>query len=105
MLPEDRRAEIEKAETMGIRFDNKISTGHILTAATLFAAGVAGFTHIKSEVARVSAEVVLIATDSKQSEARIRAVEIAQASQSSDLRSIQGGIARIELQLEKLSKN
>lgn len=102
MSEEDKPKE---GDEMGIRFDNKISTGHILTAAALFASGVAGFTHVKSEVAKVSAEVVAISADAKQAESRIRAVEIAQASQSSDLRSIQGGIARIEMQLEKLSKN
>jgi hypothetical protein len=102
-MSEDDRSK--EGEEMGLRFDNKISTGHILTAAALFASGVAGFTHVKSEVAKVSAEVAAISSDAKQSEARIRAVEIAQASQSSDLRSIQGGIARIEMQLEKLSKN
>ena len=95
----------EEGDEMGIRFDNKISTGHILTAAALFATGVAGFTHVKSEVAKISAEVIAISADAKQVESRIRAVEIAQASQSSDLRSIQSGIARIEMQLEKLSKN
>lgn len=102
MSEEDKPKE---GEEMGIRFDNKISTGHILTAAVLFATGVAGFTHIKSEVAKISAEVIAISADAKQAESRIRDVEIAQASQSSDLRSIQGGIARIEMQLEKLSKN
>lgn len=102
MSEEDKPKE---GDEMGIRFDNKISTGHILTAAALFASGVAGFTHVKSEVAKVSAEVIAISADAKQAESRIRAVEIAQASQSSDLRSIQGGIARIEMQLEKLSKN
>jgi hypothetical protein len=39
----------------------------------------------------------------QQHEARLRAIEVAQASQSSDLRSIQIGINRIETKLEKMS--
>lgn len=90
---------------MGIQFENKVNIGHILTAGVLLVTGAAAFTHVKSEVAKVSAEVIAISADAKQAESRIRAVEIAQASQSSTLQSIQGGIARIEMQLEKLSKN
>ena len=37
-------------------------------------------------------------------DSRIRAVEIAQASQSSDLRAIQNGVSRIEMQINKLAE-
>jgi len=46
--------------------------------------------------------VIAVKADAQGREGRIRAVEIAQASQSSDLRSIQIGISRIEARLEKL---
>lgn len=96
-----------------LQFDPRFSIGNVVTVAVvLFAAAGAWFTVINRQavltekIALIEAGISVRARDRDQQiaahEARIRAVEIAQASQSSDLRAIQGGIARIEAQLEKL---
>lgn len=87
---------------MALQWDNKISTGHILTVGAMIIAGLSGYFDLRSGQAQLVADVVAMQRSSEAREARIRAVEIAQASQSSDLRSIQIGISRIEVQLEKI---
>ena len=94
-------------------FDPKISLGNIVTiAVVLVGAAGAWFTvvlqqgHLSEKVAMIETTITTKTAGRDQQmsahEARIRAVEIAQASQSSDLRSIQIGISRIEATLEKL---
>ena len=87
---------------MPLQWDNKISTGHLLTVAAMVAAGLGGYFELRGGQARVTADVLMIQRAAEAHEARIRAVEIAQASQSSDLRAIQIALSRIEAGLEKL---
>lgn len=89
---------------MPIQFENKVNAGHIITAALLVLSGIGAYYNLAKDQHLVRVDVDTLKTDARQNEARIRAVEIAQASQSSDLRSIQVGITRIEAQLEKLNK-
>lgn len=87
---------------MALQFDNKISSGHILTFTAMVFTCIAAYADLRSRQTQLIADVVAVKADAQAREARIRAVEIAQASQSSDLRAIQIGISRIEAQLEKL---
>ncbi len=87
---------------MSVRFDNKISLGHVISIVTVLAACIMGYATLSARQERLSADVLAMQRAAEAREGRIRAVEIAQASQSSDLRSIQIGISRIEAQLEKL---
>ena len=64
--------------------------------------GVIWITTLSNRVETLTLSMVEAKADAVARESRIRALEIAQASQSSDLRSIQIGISRIEAQLEKL---
>lgn len=93
--------------------DPKVSLGNILTLGGVVLAGGIAWGVINANVAAVGADVLALKTDQAARaaalaqqfaahEARIRATEIAQASQSSDLRAIQGALARIEAQLERL---
>ncbi|OJY34656.1 MAG: hypothetical protein BGP11_08550 [Rhodobacterales bacterium 65-51] len=87
---------------MSVQFDNKISLGHVISIVTVLAACIGGYATLSARQEQLSADVLAMQRAAEAREARIRAVEIAQASQSSDLRSIQIGISRIEAQLEKL---
>lgn len=98
---------------MALQFDNKISTGHLLTAAGMLAAGLWGYAglwasqeQLAREMEQVKAtlnrDMEVIQSDAVNREARLRAVEVAQASQSSDLRNIQMGISDIKSTLEKM---
>ncbi len=97
-----------------LEFDPKISLGNIVTIAVVLIGAVTAWntvvnrqTQLTEKVAVIEASITARTANRDQQmaahEARIRAVEIAQAAQSSDLRPIQSGINRIEAQLEKLS--
>ena len=92
-----------------MQFDNKISFGHVVSVVLMLGGGSAVYTRIVAQQEAIStrqaqsaAEIVSINRAADAREGRIRAVEIALAGQSSDLRSIQVGISRIEAQLEKI---
>lgn len=87
---------------MPLQWDNKISTGHLLTVGAMIVAGLGGYFDLRGGQMRMIGDVVAMQRASEAHEARIRAVEIAQASQSSDLRAIQIALSRIEAGLEKL---
>lgn len=85
-----------------LQFDNKISLGHVISIVTILTACVMAYATISARQERMLADIVALQESAQGREARIRSIEIAQASQSSDLRAIQTGIMRIEAQLEKL---
>jgi len=85
-----------------LQFDNKISLGHVISIVTILAGGIWAYAAISERQEAIAADMVAVKADAQAREARIRAVEIAQASQMSDLRAIQSGISRIEAQLERL---
>ena len=87
---------------MSIQFDNKISLGHIISIITVLAACIMAYATISARQEQMSVDIITIQRAAEAREGRIRAVEIAQAGQSSDLRAIQVGISRIEAQLEKI---
>ena len=85
-----------------LEYDPKISLGNIVTIALVLLGAVTAWNTVVSSQAQLAEKVSVIETALGAHEGRIRAVEIAQASQQSDLRAIQNGITRIEAQLEKL---
>lgn len=87
---------------MTVQFDNRVSLGHVISIVTVLSACLLAYATLYVTQQQLAAEIVSIKADAQSREARIRAVEIAQASQSSDLRAIQIGIGRIEARLEKM---
>jgi hypothetical protein len=88
---------------MTLRMENMITTGNILTVVGMLVAGALAYGDLRGAQLQAIADIVQMRQTTQQHEARIRAVEIAQASQSSDLRAIQIGINRIEEKLEKMA--
>jgi hypothetical protein len=86
----------------GLQFDNKISLGHIISIALIIFGGVTAYADLRSSQTQLATEVSNIARAAENREGRVRSVEIAQASQTSDLRSIQVGISEIKAALAKL---
>ena len=94
-----------------LQFDNKISLGHLLTALVLIIGIIGSYYDLSSsqknlaaEIARRGSEISTIETAAQSRESRLRAVELLQAGQVSDLRNIQSGISRIETQLDRLMR-
>lgn len=98
---------------MPLEYDPKISLGNIITISLIVVAVITAWNTVVSEQAKLAEKIAVIETtisakslnrDQQMAgqEARLRALEIAQAAQSSDLRAIQGGISRIEAQLNKM---
>ena len=88
---------------MALEFDNKISLGHVLSVAVIAIGGMVAFFDLRGQQGQLTAEVASISRAAEGREIRIRAVEIAQASQTSDLRAIQVGIGEIKAQIQKLA--
>jgi hypothetical protein len=86
----------------GLQFDNKISLGHIISIALIIFGGVTAYADLRSSQTQLATEVGNIARTAENREGRVRSVEIAQASQNSDLRAIQIGISEIKAALVKI---
>jgi hypothetical protein len=87
-----------------LQFDNKISLGHIISIALIIFGGVTAYADLRSSQTQLAAEITTIARAAENREGRVRSVEIAQASQNSDLRAIQTGISEIKAALVKLGE-
>lgn len=88
----------------GLQFDNKISLGHIISIALIIFGGVTAYADLRSSQTQLATEVSNILRAAENREGRVRSVEIAQASQNSDLRAIQIGISEIKAALVKLGE-
>ena len=97
-----------------LEFDPKISLRNVVTIAVVLIGAITAWNTVVNRQTQLAEKVAIMETETERRsanrdqqlaghEARIRAMEIMQASQSSDLRAIQGGIDRIEAQLERLS--
>lgn len=96
-----------------MQFENKITLGNILTIVALFIGLAAGYSNLESRLSaqaeKVAAmdqvireRIVLAESRAANTDTRMRAVEVMQASQTSDLRNIQVGINDIKATLERL---
>lgn len=96
-------------------YENKVTVGNILTMLAVALAVIWSYATLQSEQARQADKIVNIEqflkergamrdADSIRKDARIMGLEIAQASQSSDLRNIQVGINEIKISISQLSQ-
>ena len=99
---------------MSFSYDPKISFGNILTVGVVLAGLIASFAVAQYQIADMGRRMEQMHADATERaarldlaanayESRIRAVEIAQASQTSDLRNIQIGINEIKDQVRRLA--
>lgn len=88
---------------MPLQFDNKISLGHVISMVAMIAACILAYSTLSARQESLLGEMVALKAEAQARESRIRAVEIAQAGQSSDLRSIQIGISEIKAQLDRMT--
>ena len=98
-----------------MQFENKMTIGNVLTLIAMIAGMLWTYAQLQTEQARQSDQiamingvfrerVLLVDARNLQSETRLRSLEIAQASQSSDLRNIQIGINEIKAGINVLSQ-
>ena len=86
----------------GMQFDNKITSGNLLTIGALIVGLVAGYTNLQALLDRQASQISSLESEVNGSEIRVRTLEIQQAGQSSDLRNIQIGINEIKTAVERL---
>ena len=100
---------------MPFQYDPKISFGNIVTICMVVVGALSAFIAVQYQVAELDRRVAEASAAAQERvaryemmlnsyESRVRAVEIAQASQTSDLRSIQAGINELKEQLRALSR-
>ena len=87
-----------------MKFDNKISIGHLISVVVLIVGGIFAYASLTTEQGAQARRLSQVETRAEDHSARLRAIENAQAAQSSDLRNIQAGIVRIEAQLERMAQ-
>lgn len=96
-----------------MQFENKITLGNVLTIIALVLGLSVGYSNLESRLSTQAEKVAamdqtirerILLSDSRavSTDTRVRAVEIMQASQTSDLRNIQVGINDIKSALERL---
>uniref|UniRef100_UPI0040473AF3 hypothetical protein n=1 Tax=Yoonia sp. TaxID=2212373 RepID=UPI0040473AF3 len=87
---------------MAMKFDSTVSLGNLLSIVTVVVGLSIGYATIKAEQTTLIRDIEVMKSNGSAREGRLRAVEIQQASQSSDLRSIQVGITEIKELIGKL---
>jgi len=96
-----------------LQFENKVTVGTLLTILVLIVGAVTGYATLQAELARHNDRLGSLeqgnrdqASDTRalnlQTDARLRAVETMQASQTSDLKNIQTGIDDIKAAIAQL---
>lgn len=92
----------KEATAMPMQWDNKISTGHVLTVAGMFAAGFLAWADVKGTGTKNAADIITLQQDIRQNDTRLRTVEISVASILSTLQSIQVGVTEIKAQVDRV---
>ena len=94
---------------MSLRFDNKISLGHVISIVAMLGAGILAYANLRATQeslqaahANTSHRIERVEKSQLDREIRLRALEISVSSQASDLRNIQTGIADIKASLDKM---
>lgn len=86
---------------MSLQFDNKISTGHLLTAAAMAITGVLAYADLRSGQEFLRGEMQSVKSDAAAREARIRALELGAGRTDEKLSSILSVLSRIERRLDR----
>lgn len=100
---------------MAIQYDNKFTLGNIITIGTMIAGLAIGYANIQAQQVsdarrledletRVQDAIDTQLSHEREFEARLRSVEVAQASQSSDLRNLLIGVNEIKVSLDRLTR-
>lgn len=89
---------------MALQFDNKISLGNLVVIAVTVCGLAAGYATMQADLRQHKVRMDRLEAASAEREGRLRAVELMQASQASDLRNIRDGIVRIETALERMAR-
>lgn len=98
-----------------MQFENKITIGNVLTLIAMVAGMFWSYSQLQTEQARQADRLATVETavggqmaatkaSDTATDSRLRSLEIAQASQSSDLRNIQVGINDIKTAVAQLSQ-
>lgn len=85
-----------------MQFDNKISTGHIISMLAMSIAGLGAFFNVKNQADNTSAVVAALKADLATVQSQTHAISLTQASYSAEIRAVTSGIQRLELQLERI---
>jgi hypothetical protein len=85
---------------MSLQFDNKISTGHLLTASAMMIAGVMAYADVRSSQEFLRGEMVSVKADAAARESRIRALELGAGRTDEKLTNILSVLGRIERRLD-----
>lgn len=100
---------------MAVQYDNKFTLGNIITIGTMIAGLSIGYANIQAQQAEAARRMDVLEVTVKDAvetqlsherefEARLRSVEVAQASQSSDLRNLLIGVNEIKVSLDRLTR-
>jgi hypothetical protein len=88
----------------GPSYENKWTLGNILTIVTMAVGGIWFAAGSQANLQAQNEKIRALELISQAADGRIRAVEIGQASQSSDLRNIQNTLNEIKEGLDRLAK-
>ena len=88
----------------GVKFDPTISTGNILSILAMLVTLTAAWVSITKTQEMQAVTIDRLETSARGLENRVRATEMTQAGQASDLRSIQATLAKIDSKIDMLSK-
>ena len=88
----------------GFQFDGTVSLGNLLSIATVVVGLAISWAQLDARMAAIEREQNVLGAAERQSEGRIRTLEVGFASATSDIKAIAQMIARIEAKLDQLSE-
>ena len=87
-----------------IKFDSTVSTGNILSILAMMVTVTAGYVTLTNTQESQAMSIARLEEGSRGLDARLRAAELTQAGQASDLRSIQATLLKIDSKLDRISQ-
>lgn len=87
-----------------VKFDSTISTGNILSILAMLVTVVGGYVSLDKTQEAQAISIGRLEENSRAFDARLRAAELTQAGQASDLRSIQATLLKIDGKIDRLSR-
>lgn len=88
-----------------MQIDNRISTGHLMTALAMILAGAAAYHNVKGTAESNRTAVLAMQAEMQRLDTRVRGVELAQASYNSEIRLVHSEMVRLNTQFEKYLNN
>ncbi|WP_353472312.1 hypothetical protein PVT71_13555 [Salipiger sp. H15] len=87
-----------------IKFDSTVSTGNILSILAMMVTVTAGYVTLTNTQETQALSIARLEEGWRGMDGRLRAAELTQAGQASDLRSIQATLQKIDGKLDRLSQ-